>query len=383
MPDPDAPPELRAPSWADRIPRVHPGELLQKYRHRLVNRETQLPFDPTGKPAKAYTFEALAFETGFGMRLALAAFMPVCGIVFALSFLWDWHGLLRSCGVAGMIGFATNWVAIKMLFWPRESRPIFGQGLIPSQRDQLIEKVADEVLANLINEELILQRIEDARIIERLSTSAIERLAEVVRDDAFKEDLRAMILTWVADLTRDPDFRRRLANRAERSLEDFAGEGMRAWMVKRLKSTWRPSLIALINREVEDLDATVTEGLEHLDELVERFPEALAERQDAIDKVLSQMLLGLVREVDVRAIVLDQLATITTEQLEKGFREFSDDKLSFITLLGGVLGVVGGTVIVWPLPSLAVLLAGGLGLFGLDLVAKPLMESRFWPRRSG
>jgi len=380
---PPDPPDLEPPSWADRIPRVEARELFHKYRKRVVHRETHLPFDPTETPARAYTFEALAFETGAGMRLALAAFMPVCATVFLGSFLWDWHGLLRSCAVAGMIGFATNWVAIKMLFWPRESRPIFGQGLIPSQRDQLIEKVADEVLENLINEELILQRIDDAKLIERLSTSAIERLSEVVRDEEFVADLRAMILTWVADLTRRPEVRQQLAERAERSVEAFAGEGMRAWMVRRMKSAWRPQLIHLINREVEDLDTTVSEGLEHLDELVERLPEALADRRKAIDQVLSKMLLGLLREVDVRAIVLDQLDTITTEQLERGFKEFSDDKLSFITLLGGVLGIVGGTVIVWPLPSMALLLGAATTLLLLDLAAKPLMESRFWPRRRG
>ncbi len=381
MSEPDPQPPLTVPSWAERVRRVDGIALFHKYRRRLVHRETELPLDPSPRGSQAYTFEALAFETGWGMRLALNVFMPVCATVFAVSFLWDWHGLLRSCGVAGMIGFATNWVAIKMLFWPRESRPVFGQGLIPSQRDQLVEKVADEVLNNLINEELILQRIEDAKLIQRLSTSAIERLGLIVRDDEFKDDLRSMILTWVADLTQDPAFRARLTERAETSLETFAGEGMRSWMVKRLRATWRPSLVRWVNQELQDLDQTVTEGLGHLDELVERFPEALAERQESIDRVLSRMLLGLVREVDVRAIVVDQLATVTTEQLERGFKEFSDDKLSFITLLGGVLGVVGGTVIVWPLPSLAVLSAAAVALFVVDRAAKPLMESRFWPRR--
>ena len=134
----------------------------------------------------AYTIERLAFETGWGMQLALRVFMPVCGAFFALSFAWDFHGLVRSCSVAGMIGFATNWVAIKMLFWPRESRPIFGQGLIPSQRDQLIEKVADEVLKNLINEELILEKIEETRIVQRLSSSAIAKVGLVLQDPEFK-----------------------------------------------------------------------------------------------------------------------------------------------------------------------------------------------------
>lgn len=156
---------------------------------------------------------------------------------------------------------------------------------------------------------------------------------------------------------------------------------MRSWVVRRLKGAWQPPLVALLNREIEDLESTVADGLEHLDELLVRFPEALADRRESIDLVLSRMLVGLVREVDVRAIVLEQLSTVTTEQLERGFKEFSDDKLSFITLLGGLLGIVGGTVIVWPIPSMLVLAAIAGLLLALDLLAKPLMESRLWPRR--
>ena len=377
--------DLRRPSWASRIRRLKAVELFEKYRRRMVNRDTQLPFDPSEPdgPQAAYTIEQLAFETGWGMQVALSVFMPVCGAVFVLSFFLPeaFQPIIRSCSVAGMIGFATNWVAIKMLFWPREPRPIFGQGLIPSQRDQLIEKVADEVLENLINEELILRKIEETRIVQRLSSSAIDKFRLVMADPEFKADLRRVILTWVAELTSNPDFRDRLGKRAERSLVDFAGEGMQRWVMERMRLAWQGPMARFINREIEDLEKTIDEGLEHMDGLVERMPHYLEEHQDDIDKVLSRMLVGLVREVDVRQIVLEQLSTVTTEQLETGFKEFSDDKLSFITLLGGILGVVGGSVIVWPLASIATLAAVALLLWVLDLVARPLMDRGWWPQR--
>jgi len=374
--------ELRRPSWAARIRRLKPVEFFEKYRRRVVNRRTIGPGEtPLRDDDRALTIEQLAFETGWGMQLALKLFMPVCGIVFGVSFLWDYQDIVRSCSVAGMIGFATNWVAIKMLFRPREKRPIFGQGLIPSQRDQLIEKVADEVLRNLINEELILQKIEETRIIPRLSTSAIEKVQQITQDEEFKNDLRRVILTWVAEITSNPEFRERLGKRFETSLMEVAGEGVQRWVVERLKVTWKGPLLKVLNREIEDLENTVDEGLEHLDQLLEQVPLYVEKHQDEIDKVLSRMLVGLVREVDVRNIVLEQLSTVTTEQLEDGFKQFSDDKLSFITLLGGVLGVIGGSVIVWPILSLATLATLFLALLVADVVAKPLMESSFWPRR--
>ena len=155
---------------------------------------------------------------------------------------------------------------------------------------------------------------------------------------------------------KSPDeFRARLAQKAESSLEEFAGSSFKSWVVKKVKAVWRAPLIELINREIEQLEETVDGGLEHTEEVLDRLPNALDKRQEQIDHVLTTMLMGLVREVDVREIVLEQLSTVTTEQLEQGFREFSDDKLSFITLLGGLLGLVGGTVLVWPLYSIVVL----------------------------
>ncbi|MEO0606406.1 MAG: DUF445 family protein, partial [Myxococcota bacterium] len=245
----------------------------------------------------------------------------------------------------------------------------------------LIEKVADEVLRNLINEELILEKIEETKIVPRLSTSAIEKIREIAQDEEFRSDLRRVILTWVAEITSNPEFRERLGQRFETSLMEVAGAGVQRWVVERLKVTWRGPLVKVLNREIEDLENTVDEGLEHLDELLLTLPRYVEKHQDEIDKVLSRMLVGLVREVDVRNIVLEQLSTVTPEQLEDGFKQFSDDKLSFITLLGGVLGVVGGSVIVWPIASLATLAGVFVLLLLADIVAKPLMDSTFWPRK--
>jgi uncharacterized membrane protein YheB (UPF0754 family) len=369
------------PAWADRVQRIQFLELFEKYRQRMVHHKTMLPFDPTESGETPLTIERLAFETGWGLRLALKVFFPTCAALFLLSFWWNPWGLIRSCSVAGMIGFGTNWVAIKMLFWPREPRPVFGQGLIPSQRDQLIQKVADEVLEKLINEELIAQKIGETRVVQRFSDGVIEKLRVVTQEEEFQGDLRNMVLTYVADITSNPDFRLQLTRKAESSLEEFAGSRFKGWLVKKLKDVWRTPLVDLINKEIAELDQTLDAGLAHMPGVLERLPEALEKRQEQIDHVLTTMLMGIVREVDVREIVLEQLSTVTTEQLEAGFREFSDDKLSFITLLGGLLGLVGGTVLIWPVPSILVLLGLGAAMTVVDVLVHPFMRSRYWPKK--
>ncbi|MEX2400523.1 MAG: DUF445 family protein, partial [Rhodothermales bacterium] len=95
---------------------------------------------------------------------------------FAGSFMWDFpgvtltvgdvvmdlDGLLRIVSVSGLIGFFTNWLAITMLFNPRERRPIFGQGLIPAQRERVIYRLATAISEELINEEIIKAKIESS-----------------------------------------------------------------------------------------------------------------------------------------------------------------------------------------------------------------------------
>jgi uncharacterized membrane protein YheB (UPF0754 family) len=384
MTDATSPPEdngIERPGWIDRVHDMRFLELFEKYRRRIVHKETGLPFAPRHAQGPL-TIERLAFETGAVLRLALKLFFPACALLFALSFYWDTEaGLLKACAVAGMIGFGTNWVAIKMLFWPREPRPVFGQGLIPSQRDQLIEKVADEVLEKLINEELISQKIQEVRVVQRFSQALIDKLRLVVREDEFKADLKRVVLTYAGEMAANPDFRARVAAKAEKSMEEVGGSSLKSWVVKRLKEVWRQPLIGVINKELANLDETIDGALGQMDGVLERLPSTLEKRQEAIDTVLTTMLMGIVREVDLREIILEQLSTVTSDDLEAGFREFSDDKLSFITILGGMFGLVGGPVIIWPLPSIMVILSLIGAAIVVDLALYPFMKSTRWPQQ--
>ena len=96
-------------------------------------------------------------------------------------------GLLRVLSVGGLIGFFTNWLAITMLFNPRERRPVFGQGLIPAQRDRVVFRLARAVSEELINEEIIKQKIQESGIIRKYSDLGLEVVRGVVHDPDFRD----------------------------------------------------------------------------------------------------------------------------------------------------------------------------------------------------
>lgn len=368
------------PSWLDKVRDNPLPAYLEKWRERFrTDPRTGLPLTPrrlldTERPLN---IEQLAFSTGAGLRIALKVFAPACFLVFAVSF-WvpiPWlETLLRTCSTAGLIGFGTNWVAIKMLFRPREPRPILGQGLIPSQRDQLIQKVADEVIEKLINEEIIHRELEESRLISRLTEETVKEVRRTVRNPEFVADTKEVILTYAAKFTQSASFREQVATEVERRVEQVAGSRFAQGVVGRLRGLWREPILRVVNRELDDLPEALDRLVTEVDSALDYLPAYLEKHQPQIDAALTRITMSLIREIDVRQVVMKQLSTVTSDQLETGFREFADDKLSYITLLGGLLGLVGGLAIVWPLYSMIAILVLLAALAGLDVALHALLK---------
>ena len=91
------------------------------------------------------------------------------------------------------------------------------------------------------------------RVVKRFSDALIQKLEVIVKEEEFRTDLRNMILTYVGDLASKPEFRDRLAARAETSLEEFAGSAFKGWLVQKLKQVWRRPLIDVLNRKADEL----------------------------------------------------------------------------------------------------------------------------------
>lgn len=69
--------------------------------------------------------------------------------------------------VGGLIGFFTNWLAIKMIFRPHNSKKFFGiripftPGLIPKERYNISKKIGGTVSKHILTDEVILSAIQE------------------------------------------------------------------------------------------------------------------------------------------------------------------------------------------------------------------------------
>ncbi len=97
-----------------------------------------------------------------GILNMVLAFLPSAEVLLLL---------LIPC-VAALIGWGTNWLAIKMTFNPLEFvgiKPLLGwQGIIPRNSDRIAQKTVDLVTQRLIPAEEVLARVDPRRLAQEL-----------------------------------------------------------------------------------------------------------------------------------------------------------------------------------------------------------------------
>jgi uncharacterized membrane protein YheB (UPF0754 family) len=303
--------------------------------------------------------------------LLLLKFIPwILLISFFFSFYWDFtgleitllgniypaEGLLRIISVSGLIGFLTNWLAITMLFRPAKKRPLLGHGLIPAQKDRIAFRLATAVSKDLINPEIIKKKIQDSGVISKYRELASDYIKAVIDNPEFRSDLKQWVVDYVQAMIGDPEVRTSIAEKLiaeldesleERSLEKVALKTYTFLKGKEMQDIVEESLVRL--------PATVEKGLIRFDEFLDRLPEHIENESDKIETLLTQILYRLVNQLDVFSLVEENLKNFDEGRLEQLIKGATNEQLTYIQYLGGILGTIGGLVIWQPLLSLAVL----------------------------
>lgn len=102
--------------------------------------------------------------------------------------------------IGAVIGYITNWLAIKMLFRPRKAKYIFGMklpftpGLIPKEKSRIANKVGETVGTHLLNSDSLSKALKDDKIKAKFNEVAKEKINQIINsnstlDEALKNTL--------------------------------------------------------------------------------------------------------------------------------------------------------------------------------------------------
>ena len=182
--------------------------------------------------------------------------------------------------IAALIGWVTNYLAIKMLFHPRKKINFYFfsiQGIFPKR-----QKVLAERLGRVVSKELFsFQDIKD-----RFTSTSTARELNAVLDE---------------------------------KLEDF--------IANKLKSTM-PMLAMFLNKDIRSkIKNTLHQEFQNI------LPELLNKFSDKLEK-----------DIDVEKIVYDKVAAFSSDKLEEMLYSIMKKEFKTIEILGGVLGFLIGIV---------------------------------------
>jgi uncharacterized membrane protein YheB (UPF0754 family) len=182
--------------------------------------------------------------------------------------------------ISAFIGWVTNWVAIKMLFHPREPKKIVGitfHGIFPKRQQQFAEKLGKLVSAEFLSFEDIEQKISNPDNLKKVMPMIETHVDEFLRNRL--KDEMPVISMFIGDKT-----------------------------ITNLKT--------MFMKEIESL-----------------FPQ-----------VMKQYATNLKTELDLEQIVIKKVAGFSSDKLEEILYQIMSKEFRFVEIIGAVIGFIIGIV---------------------------------------
>lgn len=276
--------------------------------------------------------------------------------------------LLKTLCVSGLIGFGTNYIAIQMLFRPVQKRPIWGQGLIPSQRDRIVYTLASGMHKYILAEELIMMNLDKAGLPQKISDFVIDSTNSLIKDEELKEEIREWIVAGMKEYFEQEHIRKDILAVIDAKVDTSLEGGVKKFLVNTYRNYQREDYHTFINKMIDEVPPTAGMVMDKFgDEKTDEIILYLNERRGELSKLISFSIAELLSRLDIPDLLRTQMAHFDDSRLERMVREATNEQLLYIQYLGTILGLLGGMLIWEPVFMLVVygLLIGFL--FALDI----------------
>lgn len=258
----------------------------------------------------------------------------------------EYAGILRILSISGLIGYLTNWIAITMLFRPRDRRPIFGQGLIPAQKDIIVEKITIAVSKNLINPDKINEKLVSSNLLPKLVDKLQDNMYQLAENADFREEIYHVLSELLKNFVRNDGSRKVLSQKILDHIENgLTTNNLEKIAFKAYKNLRGDKALEVIENSLLQLPDSVYENRHELDDFVVSLPIHIEHNRPEIEKYLVKTVNDLMNSIDISSIVRENLQNYDEGRLETLIKETTNEQLSYIKYLGGVLGVLGGLFI--------------------------------------
>ncbi|MBQ2926133.1 MAG: DUF445 family protein [Ruminiclostridium sp.] len=281
--------------------------------------------------------------------------------------------ILLPIFLCALVGYCTNYIAIKMLFRPRKELHIgswrvpFTPGVIPKNQPRIAAAVGKAVSGTLLTQEDMAARLTQAGLKEKLADSIQDAITEqsaplsdlLPGDGEVTEEISQVVGGKILESLKKVDMNALVAEVAQTSFGDlfnspmiamFLGGGMLDNIILKLSAGVSnyleekgPELVVPMVREELDgmLDKPIRDNLDDLG-----IPEAALRNllETMVGHVLENNLQSVLGTLDVQAVVEDKINAMDARELEDLVLSVMKNELQAIVNLGALIGAVIGII---------------------------------------
>lgn len=277
-------------------------------------------------------------------------------------------GVLRMLAVTGLVGYGTNYIAIKMLFHPREKRPILGQGLIPASKTRIAYRLGESISKEVINPHLIIKQIRETGLIQKYMDNFNKSMKYTLELPEFQKDLMNLIEYYVNSILRSPEFRENI-HHFIKGIDFEKLTGLEAGLLKIYRFIGGEKEIG---RRLEEVILSMNFKIDpheaYIQEYLKKIPKFINDNKENIENIIFALIIFLIERINIKRVIVQNLLQIDELRLEKLILYSTSDQLDYIQYLGCLLGILGGLFIFIPYESFILALSLGSIIYIMDNV---------------
>ncbi len=343
---------------------------FQKWGSRLAPKSEAQSYEFPSEPSR---LSAVLFFLKLLPYACIAGFFGsfIYDISWSMHFPWRdapvvVDSLFRDLSVTGLVGYGTNWLAIKMLFYPRRKRPLLGQGLIPSRKNQIVIRLGEQISKEIINSELIVEQIRKSGLVQKHRETMTASLRGLLEHPEFRSDLLELTQHYITEFLRSRDFQERVKDFVKGI--DFENVGVLEGGILRVYKmlTGDRDISGRLQEVITNLAFRMDRHEEKLFNFLNSIPDAMERESRMIEDYALDAMMFLIDQVNVQSVIIDNLQEFDEVRLEQLLWRSTSDQLNYIQYMGCFLGLVGAFFMWVPFESFAFTSALVLSVWGVD-----------------
>ena len=282
--------------------------------------------------------------------------------------------IIMSLVISGLIGYFTNYIAVKMLFFPRKPVYLFGHqlpltpGAIPKGKERLARAAGNVIAGSLLTREdlegFLLAPETEEQIVAAVMRQSGEKIHDLIRkaadisEETYQDkrsqlcdavslevvqsiDARGLVLERGGELLREKAdqstvLRLVLTERKQQEIAEFAADKLQQLLDEKGQDYVREVLSGKL-AGIEEQTALEFLADTGVDEVHLR-----AAISDTYHRLVNDNLEKLLARINIAGIVTDKINAMSVEELEKLALTMMKKELNLIVSLGALIGFVLG-----------------------------------------